>query len=97
MGSSPLWVKPKTIKLVFAASPLTKHVALRSKNKLSLNQYNLSEWSNMSTGGLLYQWVSTIKIQLSMLWLHNTKQTSSLSHRYVTSRHDMAEKLLTWC
>jgi hypothetical protein len=34
---------------------------------LARNRYNGSEWSDMSTYGLLFQWASTIKIQLSML------------------------------
>jgi len=42
-----------------------KHAALRSKSKdwLVRNQNNESE----STRGLLFQWASTLKIQLSML------------------------------
>jgi hypothetical protein len=46
-----------------------KHAALRGKSKdwLARNQNNVSEWSNMSTRGLLFQWASTIKIQLSVL------------------------------
>ena len=46
-----------------------KHTALRSKNKyrLARNQDNVSEWSDMSTRGVLFQCVSTMKIQLSML------------------------------
>jgi hypothetical protein len=46
-----------------------KHTALRRKNKdwLARNQNNVSEWSDMSTRGLLFQWDSTIKIQLSKL------------------------------
>jgi hypothetical protein len=28
---------------------------------LARNQYNVSEWSDMSTRGLLFQWASTIK------------------------------------
>jgi hypothetical protein len=46
-----------------------KHVALRSKNKdwLAGNQNNVSEWGDMSIHGLLFQWASTIKVQLSML------------------------------
>jgi hypothetical protein len=42
-----------------------KHVALRkySKDWLARNQNNVSEWSDMSTRGLLFQWASTIKIQ----------------------------------
>jgi hypothetical protein len=46
-----------------------KHAALRRKSKdwLARNQNNVSEWSDMSTRGLLFQWSSTIKIQLSVL------------------------------
>ena len=40
----------------------TKHTALRKKNKdwLIRNQDNVSEWSDMSIRGLLFQWASTI-------------------------------------
>jgi len=34
---------------------------------LAWNQEDISQWSNMSTSGLLFQGASTIKIQLSML------------------------------
>jgi hypothetical protein len=34
---------------------------------LARNQNNVSEWSDSSTRGLLFQWTSTIKIQLSVL------------------------------
>jgi hypothetical protein len=46
-----------------------KHAALRRKSKewLAQIQNNVSEWSNMSTSGFLFQWASTIKIQLSVL------------------------------
>jgi hypothetical protein len=46
-----------------------KHTALRRKSKdwLALNQDNVSKWSNMSIHGLLFQWASTKKIQLSVL------------------------------
>jgi len=45
------------------------HAALRRKSKdwLARNQNNVSEWSCMSIRGLLFQWTSTIKIQLSVL------------------------------
>jgi hypothetical protein len=44
-----------------------KHSALRRKSKdgLAPNQNNVTEWSDMSTRGLLFQ--STIKIHLSVL------------------------------
>ena len=56
-GSSPGRAKPKKIKLVFVASPLFKHAALRRERKdwLALNQNNVSQWSDMSTRGLLFQ------------------------------------------
>jgi hypothetical protein len=46
-----------------------KHAALRRKSKdwLARNQDNVSEWGDMSIRGLLFQWASTIKIQLSVL------------------------------
>ena len=49
-----------------------KHAAFRRKSKdgLARNQDNVSEWSNMSTRGLLFQWASTMKIQLGMLVLY---------------------------
>jgi hypothetical protein len=46
-----------------------KHAAIRRKSKdwLARNQNNVSEWSDMSTAGLLLQGTSTITIQLSVL------------------------------
>ena len=43
-----------------------KHAALRRKSKywLARTQNNVSEWSDMSHRGLLFQWASTMKIQL---------------------------------
>ena len=45
------------------------HTALRrnSKDWFARNQVNVSEWGGISIRGLLFQWSSTIKIQLSML------------------------------
>jgi uncharacterized HAD superfamily protein len=59
-------VKPKTNKLVFVTS---QYAALRRKSKdwLARNQDNVSEWSDISTHGLLFQWASTMKIQLNVL------------------------------
>ena len=41
-----------------------------SKSKDFMAQNNVSEWSDMFTHRLLFQWTSTIKIQLSMLVLY---------------------------
>jgi hypothetical protein len=74
-----------------------KHAALRRKSKdcLVRNQNNVSEWSDMSTRRLLFQWASTIKIN-SACW-SSTKRTSSSSHWKLTcSRHDITKKLLNW-
>ena len=48
---------------------LTKNAALRSKSKdwLARNRNNVSEWNDMSTHRLLFQWPSTIQIKLSVL------------------------------
>jgi hypothetical protein len=49
----------------------TKHAAMRRKSKDGLAQYqDVSEWGNMSIHRLLFQWASTIKIQLSVLILY---------------------------
>jgi len=37
---------------------------------LARNQNNVSEWSDMSIRELLFQWASTINIQLSVLVLN---------------------------
>ena len=44
------------------------NIPLRRKSKdwLAWNQNNVSEWSDMSTRGLLFQWAGTIKIQLNV-------------------------------
>ena len=46
-----------------------KHAALRRKCKdwLARNQDNVSKWGDMFICRLLFQWASTIKIQLSVL------------------------------
>ena len=74
-----------------------KHAPLMRKSKdwLTRNQNNVSEWSDMSTRGLLFQWASILEIQLSVLVRY--KATSSSSHWKLTcSRHDIAEQLLSW-
>ena len=47
----------------------SKYAALRRKSIdwLALNRDNISEWGDMCIHGLLFQWASTIKIQLSVL------------------------------
>jgi hypothetical protein len=46
-----------------------KQAALRRKGKdwLTRNQNYVSEWSDLSIRGLLFQWASTMKVQLSVL------------------------------
>ena len=46
-----------------------KHAALwrKSKDWLAWNWVNVSEWSDMSTRWLMFQWASTIKIQIRVL------------------------------
>ena len=45
-----------------------EHAAIRRKSKdwLAQNQDNVSDWCDISIHGLLFQWASTINIQLSM-------------------------------
>ena len=67
-GLEPLSGQTKDYKIGICCFS-TKHAALRRKSKdwLARNQNNMSEWSDMSNRGLLFQWASTIKIQLSVL------------------------------
>jgi hypothetical protein len=46
-----------------------KHTALsrKSKDLMARNQENVSEWGDMSIRWMLFQWASTLKIQLSVL------------------------------
>jgi len=76
VGSCPGRVKPKTVKCVFTLFFHWAHI-LKSKSKdwLAHNQDNVYEWSDIFTRGLLFQWASTIKIQLRCL--SSTKPTSS--------------------
>ena len=53
VGLNPNRVKPKTMKLVFVASPLTPALRRKSKDWLARNQDNVSEWGDMSIHGLL--------------------------------------------
>jgi hypothetical protein len=55
----------------------TKNAAWRRKNTdcLVRNQNNVSEWSDMAIRGLLFQWASTIKIQLSVVFWYKANLT----------------------
>ena len=74
-----------------------KHLALRRKSKdcLDQNQNNVFEWSDMSTRGLLFGELALLKP--NSVCCSRTKRTSSSSHWKLTcSRHDIAEKFLSW-
>ena len=71
-----------------------KHAELRSKSKdwLAWNQYNVSEWSNVSfLHRLLFQWTST-KNPTNRVDLVQIRDIIIISSR---SRDDIAEQLLT--
>jgi hypothetical protein len=67
-GFEPWLGKTKDYKIGICCFS-TKHTVLRRKSKdwLARNQNNVSEWGSMSIRGLLFQWASTMKIQLSVL------------------------------
>ena len=74
----------------------TKHAAFTRKSKdcLAWNQDNMSEWSNKSTlGRLLFQWTSSINIQLSVLDLYKADIIIIPSIQINLSRHDIDEIL----
>jgi hypothetical protein len=66
-GSEPRSGQTNDYKIGISCSS-TKHATLRRKSKdwLARNQNNMSEWSDISIRGLLFQWASTIQIQLSV-------------------------------
>ena len=68
-GFEPLSGQTKNLIKIDSFCFSAKHLALRSKSKdgLAQNQDNVSEWSDMCTFGLSFQWASTIKIKQSML------------------------------
>jgi len=63
----PCRVNPLTIKLVLPVAASSLSTQSKSKTRVAQNKDNMSEWSDLSTRGLLFQWTSTIKIQLRML------------------------------
>ena len=77
----------------------SKHAALRSKSKdwLAGNQDNASEWGDMSTRELLFQWAITIKLQLSVLAQYKADLVI-ISLKIIFFRYDIynvAEQLLS--
>jgi hypothetical protein len=67
-GFEPRSGQTKAFEICICCSS-AKHAVLRSKDWLSRNQDNMSEWGDMSICGLLFQWASTIQIQLSKIVL----------------------------
>ena len=86
----------KDYQLVFVAYN-AKHAELRRKSKdwLARNQGNVSEWSDMSICRLLSQWASTIK-KNKRVGLEQSEPHHHLNYKLTCSRHDIAEKLLSW-
>jgi len=56
------------------------------------NRDNVSEWSDMSTRWLLFQWANTVKIQLSVFFW-NKPDIIIISLNVTCSCHDFAEKI----
>ena len=61
-GFKPRWDETKDFKIDICCFS-AKHAALRRKSKdwLALNQNNVSDWGNMSTRGLLFQYKNPTK------------------------------------
>jgi hypothetical protein len=70
----------------------SKHTLERNEREqhwLDRNHDNVSEWSDMSTRGVLFQCASTIQIQLSVLVLYKL-DIIIISSNVTYFRHDMA-------
>ena len=59
-----------------------KHGILRKKSKdlLARNQDNVSEWGDMSLHVLLFQWASTLRINLTMFCLVQSRPHQVLKY-----------------
>jgi len=75
-----LWFEPQLDQTKYSeiwnCSFPAKHTALLSKGNdwLVRNQGNVSQWNDMCTHGLLFQWATTIKIQLRALVITKINQ-----------------------
>jgi hypothetical protein len=70
-----------------------KKTALKCKNHLNVSK--CSDMSDMSTHGLLFQWDSTIKIQLSV-FVYYKANIIIISLNVTSSCYNIAEKYLIW-
>ena len=65
-------IEPKLIQIknyeigIYCFSAKLTVLQSKSKDWLARNQDNVSEWGDMSSHWLLFQWAGTTKIQLSM-------------------------------
>jgi hypothetical protein len=96
-GFEPLVVQTNDNKIGICCFS-AKHAALRRKSKdwLARNQDNVSEWDDWSIRGLLFRWVNIIKIQLLVLVQYKADFIIISFKIKTCSRHDIAEKLLSW-
>ena len=87
-GFEPQWGQTKDYKIgICCFSAKRSALGGKSKDWLARNQNNVSEWSDMSTRGLL------LKHYKNPCWF-STKRTSSSSHyTLICSRHDIAKKI----
>ena len=67
-GIEPLWGQTKNYEIGICCSS-GKHSELKEKikNWIAPTQNNVSEWSAMTTCGVLFEWTSTMQIQLIVL------------------------------
>jgi hypothetical protein len=62
--------------------------------RIAHSQDSVSEWSGMSTYGLLCWWAGTIKYNLTCWFSTCTKETSSSCQKITWFHHDIPDKLL---
>ena len=91
----------------------TKHAAWRSKSKdwLAWNQNNVSEWSDMSNRGQLFQWASTYKNSTRRVGLEQSGDhhhfiennlfspwySCKIAHLVLNNNHSLTELAVTCC
>jgi hypothetical protein len=92
-GLQPLWGQTKNYEIGICCFS-SKHSELREKSKdwITRKQNNVSQWSAMSTCGVLFQWTGTIKKPTQCIGLEQCGPYHQLID--TCSRIYKAEKLL---
>jgi hypothetical protein len=74
---------------------LARSINEKKRRVVARNQENKFEWVDMSTRVMMFQWASTIKIQLRVFAKYNADNIV-ISSNVICFPHYIADKLLFW-